>query len=88
MHRSRYVYINFQVIISITYFFVDNSLGPLATESSCIILPRQMSFFFKHRSLKDALSSPDSPMEQAFTYAAVCSVLQYTATETSQNLRL
>ena len=30
---SRYVYINFQVIISITYFFIDNGLGPLATES-------------------------------------------------------
>ena len=29
------MYINFQVIISITYFFIDNSLGPLATESPC-----------------------------------------------------
>ena len=28
-HRCRYVYINFEVIISIT-IFIDNSLGPLA----------------------------------------------------------
>ena len=27
---------HFQVIISITKFFIDNSLGPLATESPCI----------------------------------------------------
>ena len=37
-HRSRYVYINFQAIISIISFFIDNNLGPLATESPCIIL--------------------------------------------------
>jgi len=37
LHRSRYVYINFQVIISITLFFIDNSLGPLARDSPCII---------------------------------------------------
>ena len=37
LHRSRYVYINFQVIFWITYFFIDNGLGPLATESPCII---------------------------------------------------
>ena len=36
LHLSRYVYINFKVIISITYFFIDNNLGPLATESPCI----------------------------------------------------
>jgi hypothetical protein len=29
LHRSRYVYINFQVIISIT-IFIDNNLGPPA----------------------------------------------------------
>ena len=37
LHRSRYVYINFQVVISIIQFFIDNSLGPLATESPCIL---------------------------------------------------
>ena len=36
LHRSRYVYINFQAIISITKFFIDNSLRHLATESPCI----------------------------------------------------
>jgi len=36
LHLSQYVYINFQVIISIT-IFIENSLGPLATEPSCII---------------------------------------------------
>ena len=36
LHRSRFVYIHFQVIISKTYFFIDYSLGPLATESPCI----------------------------------------------------
>jgi len=36
LHRSRYVYISVQVIISIASFFIDNSLGPLATESPCI----------------------------------------------------
>jgi len=36
LHRSRYVYINFQVIISIKLFFIDNSLGPLARDSPCI----------------------------------------------------
>jgi len=35
-HLSRYVYINFQVIITITQFFIDNSLGPLARDSPCI----------------------------------------------------
>ena len=35
-HRCRYVYINFEVIISITEFFIDDSLGPLARESPCI----------------------------------------------------
>ena len=44
--------------------------------------------FFKHRSHEDALSSPQSPLEQPLTYAAVCSVLQHTATENSENLRL
>ena len=37
MHCSRYVCIDFQAIISITYFFIDNSLGPLARDSPCII---------------------------------------------------
>ena len=37
LHRCQYVYINFQVIISITYFFRDNSLGPLARESPCML---------------------------------------------------
>ena len=37
-HRSRYVYINIQVIISITQFFIDDSLGPIATESPCIFI--------------------------------------------------
>ena len=36
LHCCRYVYINFQVIISITKFFIDNSLVPLARESPCI----------------------------------------------------
>jgi len=36
--RSRYVYINFQVIISITSFFIDNSLGPLVKDSPCITI--------------------------------------------------
>jgi hypothetical protein len=35
-HLSRYVYIKFQVVISITLFSIDNSLVPLATESPCI----------------------------------------------------
>jgi len=37
LHRSQYVYINFQVIISITLFFIDNSLGPLARDSPCTL---------------------------------------------------
>jgi len=37
------VYINVQVIISITQFFIDNSLGPLATESPCRIKYMVMS---------------------------------------------
>jgi hypothetical protein len=53
-----------------------------------IILPRQVSFFFKHRSLEDALFSPDAPLEQPFTNAAVCSVLQHTTTENGDKLRL
>jgi hypothetical protein len=36
LHRSRYEYINLQVIISITSFFIDNSLEPLARESPSI----------------------------------------------------
>jgi len=56
--------------------------------SYTIINPRQTYFFFKHCMLEDAVSSPDSPTGQALTYAAVCSVLQYTATENSENLRL
>jgi len=35
-YRSRYVYINFQVIISITQFFLDNILGSLTRDSLCI----------------------------------------------------
>ena len=38
LHRSRYVYINLKVIISIQLFFIDNSVGPLATESPCMNL--------------------------------------------------
>ena len=34
-YRCRYIYINFQVIISITKFFIDNSFGTLAAESPC-----------------------------------------------------
>jgi len=30
------VYVHFKVIISITSFFIDNSLGPLARDSPCI----------------------------------------------------
>jgi hypothetical protein len=53
-----------------------------------IILQRQMSLFFKHHSSEDALSSPESPLEQALIYAAICSVLQYKTKENSENLRL
>jgi len=35
LYHSQYVYINFQVIISITLIFRDNSLGPLARDSPC-----------------------------------------------------
>jgi len=38
LHRSQYVYINFQVIISITYVSIDNSLGPLARDSPCMFI--------------------------------------------------
>jgi hypothetical protein len=38
LHRSRYVYINFQVYISITQCFTHNSLGPLARETHCIYI--------------------------------------------------
>ena len=37
MNRSRYVYINVQVIISITQVFIDNNFGTLARDSACII---------------------------------------------------
>jgi hypothetical protein len=63
----------------------DDTCGRIAL----ILLPFHSKCpFLKPRSLKDALTSTVSPLEQAFTYAAVCSVLQYTATDTSQNLRL
>jgi len=61
-------------LVSREQYMSDNSYN--------IILPRQMSFF-KPRSLKDALSSPEALLQQAVTYVAVCSVLQQTTTENS-----
>ena len=43
--RCRYVYINFQVIISITQFCIDNCLGPLARESPCITVDHYKQLF-------------------------------------------
>ena len=53
---------------------VFSSIGYNACRRTALIL---VSFpakcpFFKHRSLQDALSSSQAPMEQALTYAAVC----------------
>ena len=56
-------------------FLVSREQYVLSDNSYIIILPLEISFF-KHRSLEDVLSSPDAPLQQALTYAAVGSVLR------------
>jgi len=41
---------NFQVIISITQSFIDNSLGPVATESSCTFMWLTSFRFYIHQA--------------------------------------
>ena len=64
LHRSRYVYINFQLIISIIQFCIYNILGPLARDSPCITLQAYRgasiqifrSFYLTSFSLVDAFN--------------------------------
>ena len=59
----------------VKFFLVSREQYMSSDNSYIIILPLQISFF-KHRSLEYVLSSPDAPLQQAFTYAAVGSVLR------------
>ena len=53
LKRCRYMYINFQVINLITLCIIENSFGPLARESPCILLSYNISFPFKNYKVQD-----------------------------------
>jgi len=66
-------------------FLVSREQYMSSDNAYTIIIPPQVSFF-EHRSLEDALSFPEAPLEHPLTNAAVRSALQYTTTENNKNL--
>jgi hypothetical protein len=68
-------------------FLVSREQYMSSYNSYTIILPFQ-TYFFKHRSLEDVLSSPDAPLQQALITLLVVQYCVYTRTGNNENLRL